>query len=97
MPEAFPILGTMRPADAERLKRLGCDPVHVIAWDMIAPHEAQARRNHSQSLAELAGRGGLSACEAVAVLENRAWQKMDDADAHFRLLQMLVVHNLSKP
>ena len=43
---------------------------------MMTPHEAQAQRNHSQSLQRLAERGGLSACEACAVLEDRPWRAM---------------------
>lgn len=59
-----------------------------IPWAMIEPHEGQARLNHDQSLALLASRGGLSACEAVAILENRSWVRMTDADKHLtRLLQ----------
>lgn len=54
-----------------------------IPWALIAPHEAQAQRNHWQSLDTLASRGGLSACEALAVIEDRPWRrgvsKEDDA------------------
>lgn len=52
-----------------------------IPWSMIAPHEAQAYRNHSQTLKGLAGRGGLGWCEMLAVLEDRAWTKDEDAKA----------------
>lgn len=52
-----------------------------IPWDMIAPHERQAERNHYQSLRTLHSRGGLSPCEAVAVLEDRPWRRMADKDA----------------
>jgi hypothetical protein len=44
-----------------------------VPWSLLAPHEAQAVRNHSQSLERLAQRGGLSACEALAVIEGRKW------------------------
>lgn len=30
-----------------------------IPWEVIAPHEAQAHKNHSQSLERLAARGGI--------------------------------------
>jgi hypothetical protein len=62
-----------------------------IPWELISPHEAQALRNHcGQSLQQLAERGGLSACEAVAVLEDcdyqKRWPKVlltrEDHDAH---------------
>jgi len=57
--------------------------MNAIPFAMIAPHEKQAQRNHWQSLERLAQRGGLSACEALAILEDREWargvSKEDDA------------------
>lgn len=53
---------------------------------LFEPHEAQAERNHYQSLQTLARRGGLSWCEAVAILEDRDWHKMDNAEQRFREL-----------
>lgn len=50
-----------------------------ILWAMIAPHEAQAQRNHYQTLRRLHARGGLSWCEALAVLEDRPWREDPDA------------------
>jgi hypothetical protein len=58
-----------------------CDCRHRpfgISWDAIAPHEPQALRNHSQSLAILAARGGLSWNEALCVLEDRRWTSADN-------------------
>lgn len=60
-------------------------PKSYIPWDVIAPHERQAQANHSQSLTRLAERGGLSPSEAVAVLEDRAWRRMDEDAAARRL------------
>ena len=57
----------------------------AIPWSLIAPHEAQARRNHNQTLKRLAERLGLSPCEAVAVLEDREWRPMPKAEALVRL------------
>lgn len=54
-------------------------PRDLLPWPLIAKHEAQAQTNHYQSLRQLAGRGGLSWCEALAVLEDRRWRKVDDA------------------
>lgn len=49
-----------------------------IPWCVIALHENQAMKNHSgQSLERLAERGGLSPSEAVAVLHDRPWCRMD--------------------
>jgi hypothetical protein len=42
-----------------------------IPWAMIEPHEAQAKKNHDQSIQELAERGGLDTYEACCVLEGR--------------------------
>lgn len=44
------------------------DMVQRIPWGIIQPHEAQAIKNHGQSLYNLASRGGLNCVEAVAVL-----------------------------
>lgn len=51
-------------------------PEFRLPWALIAPHEAQAQANHSQSLERLAQRGGLSFCEAAAILEDRKWSKI---------------------
>ena len=49
-----------------------------IPWDMLTPHEAQAQQNHSQTLERLAQRGGLAACEAVWILQDRSidWDEL---------------------
>lgn len=45
-----------------------------IPWALIQAHEAQALNNHcGQSLERLAQRQGLSACEAVAILEDMTY------------------------
>lgn len=61
----------------EEFFRVGDKPGYspgIMPWEMIAPHEGQAVRNHSQSLHRLHDRGGLSWCEALCVLEDRAWR-----------------------
>jgi len=50
-------------------------------FPMGAAFEKAAERNHYQSLKRLAERGGLSWCEAAAVVEFRPWFKMDDEAA----------------
>lgn len=40
-----------------------------VPWSFLEPYEANAKKNHDQSLAELAKRGGLSVSEIVAVVE----------------------------
>ena len=50
------------------------DPViQEVPWDFIEPHEAQALRNHNQSLEQLAQRGGLSCAELFYVLQGERW------------------------
>lgn len=51
-------------------------PDFRLPWTLIAPHEAQAKANHYQSLGRLAERGGLSFCEAAAIMEDRKWSKI---------------------
>ncbi|UBM12817.1 hypothetical protein [Cupriavidus metallidurans] len=52
---------------------MGSALLSEIPFAMIAPHEAQAQRNHGQSLERLAQRGGLAACEALDIIEGRRW------------------------
>jgi len=48
---------------------------------LAAPHERQAHRNHGQTLDRLAERGGLGVGEALAILEDREWRRMDEQAA----------------
>lgn len=45
----------------------------AIPWHAIAPHDKQARHNHSQSLERLAERGGLSHAELWFVMNDIPW------------------------
>jgi hypothetical protein len=60
-----------------------------IPWDIILPHERQAQKNHYQSLERLAERGGLGLDEAIAILEDRPWHKMDEIVALERLSEII--------
>lgn len=89
----FPIMAlSYRAADDVReLRRAGATAVVIaLPWDVIAPHAAQAQRNHGQTLERLAERGGLGPDEAVAVLENRPWRRMPRAEANATLAKMLM-------
>ncbi len=68
-------------------------PGHLknVPWSLVADHDHQAHKNHSQSLAVLNRRGGCSPCEILAIIEDRPWSKMDPLDAHQRLLAYLEV------
>lgn len=84
----FPIMVGHDPREAIKEARASGGMVLVIGlpWAMIEPHEAQAKRNHGgQTLKRLAERGGLSAGEAVAVLNDGPYQRMAKAAAQFRL------------
>ncbi len=39
-----------------------------VPWEFMAPHEAQARKNHGQTLERLAERGGLGCAEAWVIV-----------------------------
>lgn len=66
-------------------ERMGFPILHgqgaSVDWQLVADHAQQANRNHGQSVARLAERGGLSWCELFAVLHNKRWQKMDANEA----------------
>lgn len=52
-----------------RLKGIPYLPV-CMPWEMLAPHERQAKSNHGgQTLQRLADRGGLAPCEALAIMD----------------------------
>lgn len=57
------------------LESVGSQPVY-IPYNIIAPHEAQAIRNHSQTLQRLAERGGLDWTEVLAILNDKTWKEM---------------------
>ena len=67
----------------------GKPAMEPIPWDIIAPLEAQAHKNHGQTLARLRERGGLSVCEAVAIIEDRHWRSMSEIDAIERLGEII--------
>jgi hypothetical protein len=68
------------PSNPETTERLfpimDGDQRSWIPWRVIAPHEAQARRNHGQSLGRLAERGGLNWTEAWGVLNGVGWSRL---------------------
>ncbi len=79
----FPVL----LSDSDR--RLFDDCPDSIPWEKLEPHTWQALKNHGQSLARLAERGGLEPSELVAVFERRPWRKMEMRDAVNRLKQVI--------
>ncbi len=55
-----------------------------IPWHLF--NEEWAQRNHHQSLSELASRGGLSMCEALAIIEKRPYEHMPMGVSFDRLM-----------
>ena len=45
-----------------------------VPWRFVAPFEAQAERNHNQTLQRLAERGGLDPVELWAVMHGVGWK-----------------------
>lgn len=58
-------------------------------WEMMIAHEKQALKNHSQTIQRLSERGGLSACEAVAVIEDREYSRLPLVTANEELCRHL--------
>ena len=44
-----------------------------VQWDLVKDHECQAQSNHSQSLARLAERGGLSPKELWCIVHDKKY------------------------
>jgi hypothetical protein len=83
MADTFPILRLGNP----RARRP--DLLMAVPWPLIAPHDAQAVKNHGQTLRRLAERGGLAPYEMCAVLEDRRWGLMGDDVAEARLTELV--------
>lgn len=62
--------------------------IKSVPWSVIAGHERQALINHGQTLERLAERGGLSPAEAVAIIGDRKFERMDLAEAEEQLLKL---------
>ena len=89
--EMFPILFDYRiKEEIKKLRDAHCVSMVIsLPWPMVEAHERQAQKNHSQSVARLAERGGLSPCEAVAVLEDRDYYPAPSLPAaHARLKEL---------
>jgi hypothetical protein len=70
----------------------------ALPWPIIAPHAKQAPLNFrnsanpeapGKSLEFLRDNGGISAAEAVAIIEERPFEEMDEAAAFERLAQLV--------
>ena len=70
----FPILTTYDE------RRRHPDWPQSVPWSLVAPHEAQAKANHYQTLERLAERGGLSPLEMLAVITDRDYDEVSKLD-----------------
>jgi hypothetical protein len=86
----FPIMPPDRLEERRRVDASGVHAMKAIPWSMLSRFQDRAVSNHDQTLEELASRCGLSACEAVAILEDRPWHQMDEIDAYKRLHELFV-------
>jgi hypothetical protein len=55
---------------------MGGDQIRGIEWELVEPHEQQAKRNHQQSLNMLASRGGLDPLELWCVVNDMRWREL---------------------
>lgn len=77
------------PREIRTLQAAGVHMLEYCPMEMFTPHEQRAKLNHvGQSCQTLANRGGVSADEAVAILENRKWTMMSVVDAYRRLNEL---------
>jgi hypothetical protein len=84
----FPVLWPYHREGIAELKRLECP--RSVPWDFVAEHRNRCFRNHSQSVATLAKRGGLAPVELLCVIEERSWDPYEaDAIVVPRLMQRL--------
>lgn len=68
-----------------RIARGKAPKPNPFPMELLIPHEAQALKNHDQTLKRLKERGGLGAAELLAIMEDRPWKQMMEDDA-FRAL-----------
>jgi hypothetical protein len=91
----FPIMGGLNRSHYERTGESKQQPQTFIPWELIQPHDSQAKENHGgQDLIRLCQRGGLSRCEAVAVLCDRKWSPMEDDEADSELKRIVEEYNI---
>lgn len=65
------------------------DQIKTVPWEMLAEHADQVQANHAIPLESLAGLGGLTPQEAVAILEDREWHRMPCTGATLRLKELV--------
>ena len=77
-------------ADRAIMPIMGATLLSEVPWGFVSPHDAQAQRNHCQSLERLAQRGGLAASEAIDIVTGQRWATTDPGiDSERRLINMV--------
>lgn len=77
---------------AEDRADLAAGAPRSVPWSLLAPHEARAFTNHSQTLEVLASRGGLGLDEMVAIIHERRWTRMPPGAARLQIMALLESH-----
>jgi hypothetical protein len=86
---SFPVLldHDFRVRTAQSLRDVGsCLSCVGVPRAMLAEHLEQCYLNHGVGLDVLARKGGLAASECLAILEDRGWLPMKEAEAHNQLV-----------
>ena len=81
-----------RPGETGKLTFTGIQVLDPQVLELIPDNilnEEQAQIDHGQTLSRLNERGGLSPCEAIAIIEKRRWHKMDLKEAIDKLKEYI--------
>jgi len=84
-PDRFPVLG-----DGTTRRGYSDAPSLTVPFDVVKSHEAQALKNHGQTVERLRDRGGLAWTQLAAVLNDRKWEGMSLDDAHEAAMRVVL-------
>ena len=87
---SFPVMldHDFRSRTARSLREVGsCFTCIGIPRALMGEHLEQVYRNHGTGIENLALRGGLGADECLAILEDRQWIPLSEAELHAKLVQ----------
>lgn len=65
------------------------DTIRTVPWDLLEPHEPQVWKNHKCSLVALAAGGGITPEEAIAIIEDRPFERMGRTYSTLRLQELV--------
>lgn len=94
----FPVL--WQGAEDHKYLRDNPHAPRSVPWSLLAPHEAQAKQNHDQTLERLAERGGLAVHEMLAIIEGKRWRavaSLSNEAAVEELLAHVARHAAARP